>query len=164
MGGSSGSRRGWLPAARRRWTIAGLLCAALPVLADTGPSDPTVLALGPTAQQQATTSGPRLSLVTNAPFAPGVGGQEIGLQWSQPFGARQSIDITAWRRSEPVDAMSLIRQRDPVLGARLEIRLSPARRGLITDYRFLGIQLDNGARIGLRRKDGNPAITYRQTF
>jgi hypothetical protein len=93
-------------------------------------------------------------------------GQDIGLQWRQPVLNDHRIDITAWRRvhDEPTDALSLIRQRDPTFGARMEFKVGGKRRGFMADYRFLGLQLDNGARIGLRRKNGNPTLYYRASF
>ncbi len=165
MGGSSGTRRGWIAYGRRRWWLAGLLVAAFPAWADPAADGATVLAFG-SAGPVEVAPAPRLSLSVNpafAPTVPGVPGQEVGVQWRQPIGSH-SVDVTAWRRFEPVDAMNLIRQRDPVLGARVEIRLGAARRGFVAEHRFLGVQLDNGGKIGLRRKDGNPAITYRQSF
>ncbi|OYU72802.1 MAG: hypothetical protein CFE45_39080, partial [Burkholderiales bacterium PBB5] len=80
---------------------------------------------------------------------------DLGVQWRQPLLKDRHVDITAWRRMTPEpDALTLIRQREPVYGARVEINLQGKKRGLVADRRFIGLQLDSGARITLRRKDG----------
>lgn len=106
---------------------------------------------------------PRLSLVLAAPL-PGESDRTLpGLRWRQPLGG-QVVDITAWHRlPPPSDAASLIRQREPAFGARVEMHIASSR-GLMTDYKFIGLQLDGGARIGLRRKDGGPTLYYRSQF
>ncbi len=93
-------------------------------------------------------------------------GHDLGLSWSVRLPADQAIDITAWRRMppQPADALSLIQRRAPLYGARVELNLAPARSRLATDLRAIGLQLDNGARILLRRKDGNPTLYYRAQF
>jgi hypothetical protein len=113
--------------------------------------------------------GPRLSLTAvpalASPWALPAG-QDIGLQWRQPIGSERTIDITAWRRVTPVerDALSLIQDRQPHYGARVEMRIANARRSFSADLKAIGLQLDNGAKIMLRRKDGNPTLYYRQQF
>ncbi|WBY02217.1 hypothetical protein PE066_01410 [Ramlibacter tataouinensis] len=93
-------------------------------------------------------------------------GDDIGLSWRARLAADKMVDITAWRRlpRQPFDAISQIQQRDPLYGARLEMKLAPPRSGFTTELRAIGLQLDNGARILLRRKDGNPTLYYRQQF
>lgn len=55
--------------------------------------------------------------------------------------------------------------RQPGYGARIEMKLVPARAsGLVADYGFIGLQLESGARITLRKKDGKPTVVYRVKF
>jgi hypothetical protein len=86
---------------------------------------------------------------------------DLGLRWSQ-----RHIDVTAWRRMTPADdAYSLAQMREPVYGARVEMNLAPARRsGFALDKGFIGMQLESGARISVKRKDGKPMIYYRTAF
>jgi len=131
--------------------------------------EPTVLALATPAPDQPgpVAAQPRLSLSLTPPIGRPVGsGFDVGLRWRQQVGGEHMVDITAWRRVEGAqDAMSLIRQRDPVFGARVEMQLKPIRRsGFTVDQRFIGLQLDNGARISLRRKNGAPTLYFRQQF
>jgi hypothetical protein len=86
---------------------------------------------------------------------------DLGLRWSQ-----RQIDIMAWRRmNTPDDADSLAQLREPVYGARVEMKLAPARkRGFALDRGFIGFQLESGARISVKRKDGRPMIYYRSSF
>lgn len=121
-------------------------------LPDTGSARPAPLAL---------TVGPSLP-------APGWrAGHDIGLRWRAQLADDKVIDVTAWRRlpqQRAFDAISQIRQRDPLYGARVEMRLAPAHSRLTTELRAIGLQLDNGARILLRRKDGRPTLYYRAQF
>ena len=109
-------------------------------------------------------------------FAPRQGQQQIGLQpqrasfdlglrWSQRLQSQQ-VDITAWRRmNTDDDAYSLVQSRQPVYGARLEMSLAAAAKGpLAFDRGFIGLQLESGARISMKRKDGRPMIYYRTSF
>jgi hypothetical protein len=66
-----------------------------------------------------------------------------------------------------MDALSLIQQRDPVFGARVEFQLTTSNSRFVSDLRemrFIGLQLDSGAKLGIRRMNGNPTIYYRATF
>jgi len=110
----------------------------------------------------------RLSLTVVPQIAsqrPGPAGEDLGLQWRQPVGSDRTIDILAWRRSaaRERDALSMIQDREPMFGARVEMRIT-ARRSFATELKAIGLQLDNGAKIMLRRKDGNPTLYYRQQF
>lgn len=117
-----------------------------------------------------TTPQPRLSLTLGTPMVlPGMGAGpqalDLGVQWRQPVIQDRHVDITAWRRITPQpDALTLIRQREPVYGARVEFNLKAKKRGLVADRRFIGLQLDSGARITIRRKNGNPVLYYRAQF
>lgn len=93
-------------------------------------------------------------------------GLDIGLRWSHTLHSQQQVDITAWRRmNADDDAYTLTQLRDPVYAARVEWNLASARRsGLAMDRGFLGFQLESGARISVRRKDGRPMFYYRSSF
>ncbi len=108
-----------------------------------------------------------LAVLPSLPSAlPGQSGHDIGLNWRTRLADDRVIDITAWRRvpQQPFNAISQIRQRDLLYGARVEMKLTPARSRFATELRAIGLQLDNGARILLRRKDGNPTLYYRMQF
>jgi hypothetical protein len=113
---------------------------------------------------------PRLSLTLGTPlmatrWSGERGALDLGVQWRQPVANDRHVDVTAWRRMTPeFDAVTLIRQREPVYGARVEMNLQGRKRGLVMDKRFLGLQLDSGTRITLRRKNGNPTLYYRSQF
>ena len=143
-------------------------CMAGPALAQQSAATVNALAdIDPTAVR----SVPRPSLSLTAReslpgFAPR-GSVDVGLQWSHPIGGQQ-VDFSTWRRVSPPpsDAMSLIQQQQQessVYGARVEMKLAPASRKLFAD-KFIGFQLDSGARIGLKKNNGNPTIYYRNEW
>jgi hypothetical protein len=91
---------------------------------------------------------------------------DLGVRWSHKLQTQQ-VDITAWRRMNvDDDAYSLIQARQPVYGARFEMSLSGARKkGFKADLGgFIGLQLESGARISVKRKNGGPMFYYRTTF
>jgi hypothetical protein len=101
---------------------------------------------------------PQLGL---APTHPSV---DVGVRWSQRVQSRQ-IDITAWRRmTNDEDAYTLTQMNQPVYGARVELNLSPSKGPLSFSGGFIGMQLQSGARISIKRKDGGPMIYYRTSF
>jgi hypothetical protein len=111
---------------------------------------------------------PRLSLSAVVPPVGTAlpGSVDVGLQWRQALSRQQTVDITAWRRlAPPPDALSLVQQQDPVYGARVEMKLKSASgaKSFFAD-KFIGLQLDSGARIGLKKSNGNPTIYYRNQF
>lgn len=88
---------------------------------------------------------------------------DLGLRFS-PRVQNQQIDIMAWRRmSAEDDAYSLV-QRQPVYGARVEMNLSGSKSSFGFVRGFLGLQLEGGARISVKRKNGGPMVYYRTTF
>ncbi len=167
-----GSSLRWLRATA--CTVA-CMAAAAPGLAQQEPAqlapdggEALVLALGPTLPGDPSKLQRGLSLDVRPSLAsPGLApdATEVGLKWRQPFGTRgNAVDFAAWRRSsQQTDALSLIQQRDPLFGARVEFKLA-SKTPFTTDYRFVGLQLDSGARIGIRRSNGNPTIYYRARF
>jgi len=90
---------------------------------------------------------------------------DLGLRWRQTVYSNQ-VDVTAWRRmNTDQDAYSLIQQRTPVYGARVEMRLDNGKSPLINmTGGFLGFQLESGAKISVKRKDGRPMVYYRTAF
>ncbi|MBI2768559.1 MAG: hypothetical protein HYX47_02955 [Burkholderiales bacterium] len=100
---------------------------------------------------------------TQLDLAPGL---SLGVQWRHTLEGRNRIDITAWRSvTPPTDAISLIQQRQPVYGARVEMSLAPLRKtGLVVDRGFIGLQLESGARVTLKRNGGKPMMYYRNKF
>ena len=90
---------------------------------------------------------------------------DLGLRFSQRVQS-QHVDIMAWRRmSSDDDAYSLVTSRQPVYGARVEMNLSAAgRSGLAADLGFVGLQMESGARISIKRKNGGPMVYYRSNF
>src|SRR5690606_31809586 len=93
-------------------------------------------------------------------------GVDLGLRFSHRFQNQARIDVTAWRRmNAPEDAYSLIQLREPVYGARVEMKIRPAKFSAFGfDRGLLGFQLESGARISIKRKDGRPMLYYRTSF
>ena len=105
----------------------------------------------------------------SSPGAPGLQQRtsvDLGLRWTQRLQNQHRIDITAWRRmNTPDDAYSMIQMRQPLYGARVEMNLSGGRRsGLLFDTGFIGMQLEGGARITVKRRNGGPMVYYRTKF
>lgn len=90
---------------------------------------------------------------------------DFGVRWSHKLQSQNQIDITAWRRMNTADdAYSLIQARQPVYGARVEMNLKSSTGILALDRGFVGMQLQSGARISIKRKNGGPMLYYRTTF
>jgi hypothetical protein len=92
---------------------------------------------------------------------------DVGVHVRHTLDSNHQIDVTAWRRMTPQqpDAYTLIQQQQPRYLARVEMNLNAARkRGLAADKGFLGVQLDSGARLSLKRKHGGPMLYYRNSF
>lgn len=91
---------------------------------------------------------------------------DLGVRLSHRLESQQQIDVTAWRRmNTDDDAYTQVQMRQPVYGARVEMNLAGGRRsGFAADRGFIGLQLESGARITLKRKDGRPMVYYRNSF
>jgi hypothetical protein len=91
---------------------------------------------------------------------------DLGLTWRHTLHRQQQIDVTAWRRMPTEqDAYTLVQMREPVYGARVEMKLSSARKaGFNVERGFIGMQLESGAKISVKRKDGRPMVYYRTAF
>jgi hypothetical protein len=90
---------------------------------------------------------------------------DLGLRWRQVVRSKQ-VDVTAWRRmTTDDDAYSLIQQRQPMYGARVEMQLGDGNKSRLNAVGgFLGFQLESGAKITVKRKDGRPMVYYRTSF
>jgi len=107
--------------------------------------------------------GPRSAVQPNSfSSTPSV---DLGLRWRQVVYSNQ-VDVTAWRRmNTDQDAFSLVQLRQPMYGARVEMKLADGKSPLINmSGGFLGFQLESGAKISVKRKDGRPMVYYRTSF
>ncbi len=105
----------------------------------------------------------RNGLAGAAPDA--TGNVNLGLQWRYMLDNNRRIDITAWRDlGYGNDAFALAQSRDAGYGARVEMQLADRRSRLVADHGFIGVQLDGGGRIALRRSAGKPMVYYRNSF
>ena len=150
-----------------------LSTSALPRLdaGDNSFANPRVdLSLLPTRR---TAIGPALGMSALASPSPtslaGTGGQrptvDLGLPMRHTMDNNQEIDVTAWRRlTQQPDAYTLIQQQEPRYGARVEMNLAKSRKGLFAERGFVGLQLEGGARISVKRKNGGPMLYYRTAF
>ncbi len=91
---------------------------------------------------------------------------DLGLTWRYTTDGNYRFDVSAWRRLMPADALTLIQTRAPSYGARVEMRLGGdvPKRGFVAERGFLGLQLESGARVTLRRSGGKPMVYYRAKF
>jgi hypothetical protein len=102
-----------------------------------------------------------------APYRPFSTGPalDLGLQWRYTLDNNYRVDVTAWHRIMPPDALSLIQTRQQSYGARVEMRIPSAPyNGLVADLNFIGLQLEGGARVTVKRANGGPMFYYRSNF
>ena len=113
------------------------------------------VALGLTSKEGA-------GLLPGSGAAPAV---DLGLHWRYTPDPQYRIDVTAWRRMTPPDAAMLAHERQPAYGARFEMQIRSLPSGrLVADRGFLGLQLESGARITVKRRHGGPMFYYRARF
>jgi hypothetical protein len=91
---------------------------------------------------------------------------DVGVHMRHTLQSNHQIDVTAWRRmsNQQPDAYTLAQLEEPRYGARVEMNLKPARKGLLAERGFVGFQLEGGARISVKRKNGGPMVYYRTSF
>lgn len=90
---------------------------------------------------------------------------DLGLHWRYRLDSNYRFDVTAWRRLVPTDALTLVQTREAQYGARVEMQLvSLPKSGFAIDRGFVGLQLESGARVTLRRSGGKPMVYYRSKF
>ncbi len=102
-------------------------------------------------------------------FTPGAAdslpGVNVGLQWRYVLDGNRRVDITAWREmGRPNDALAMVQSREAGYGARVEMQLAGSRSPLVAERGFVGVQLDGGAKITLKRSGGRPMVYYRNQF
>jgi hypothetical protein len=92
---------------------------------------------------------------------------DVGVHWRHTLDSNYRIGVTAYRRmpQQTVDALALGADREPAYGARVEVDLNRRQKDKASwaDKGLLGVQLDNGGRVSLRRKHGGPMVYYRNT-
>jgi hypothetical protein len=98
------------------------------------------------------------------PFAPPGPSADVGLRWRSAAPGNYGVEISAWRHLATPDALELVLQRQATYGARLEMQLPSPHSGFVADRGFLGMQLEGGARITVRRKEHVPMLYYRNQF
>ena len=93
---------------------------------------------------------------------------DVGLNWRYTFPSNSHrVDFTAYRRAPNPDALDITESREPGYGARVEMGFTSAknlRKGFVADRGFVGLQLESGGRLTIRRKFGGPMLYYRNTF
>lgn len=90
---------------------------------------------------------------------------DLGLRWRYTLDSNYRVDVIAWRRLMPADALTLVQLHEPSYGARVEMQIgSTPKNGFVADRGFLGLQLESGARVTLRRSGGKPMLYYRTKF
>jgi hypothetical protein len=105
-----------------------------------------------------------------ATFAPRPGfapnSVDLGLHWRYTLDSNYRVDVTAWRRLLPEDALTLVQTREASYGARVEMRLGGGmpKGGFVAERGFVGLQLESGARVTLKRSGGKPMVYYRSKF
>lgn len=86
----------------------------------------------------------------------------LGLRWrTEPIIGR-TLDISVWRQITPVSSLTGVLGRGEAYGAQVELQLASERMAALRDV--LGFKLANGARISLRRKNGQTTIYFRMQF
>jgi len=124
--------------------------------------------------------GPMVSLSPSLPAADAAGAPglapggtaadaSVGLRWRYTLESNYRLDVTAWKSITPEpDAYALIQRRHPSYGARVEVPLSAVSNartsGFVADRGFLGMQLDSGARLSVKRSGGRQMFYYRNKF
>jgi hypothetical protein len=90
---------------------------------------------------------------------------DLGLRWRYTLDSNYRFDVAAWRRLMPPDTLTLVQMRQPSYGARFEMQIgSTPTTGFVADRGFIGLQLESGARVTLRRSEGKPMVYYRTKF
>lgn len=126
--------------------------------------DLTVLAPG------ASSVGVMLGVTNNEATVPTPGFKstpalDLGFHWRHTTDGNWRFDVSAWRKVVPPDALAMIDAHDPSYGARVEMHMGAMpKNGFVADRGFLGLQLEGGGRLGVRRAFGGPMLYYRSNF
>ena len=90
---------------------------------------------------------------------------DLGVHWRYTVDGNNRFDVTAYRRLLPPDALTMVQTREASYGARVEMQVgSSPKSGFAIDRGFVGLQLESGARVTLRRSGGKPMMYYRSKF
>jgi hypothetical protein len=110
-----------------------------------------------------TTEGP--PFFASGPYVAAAPVLDVALRWRYTLDSNYRFDVAAWRRLMPPDALTLVQMRQPSYGAQFEMQIgSTPATGFVADRGFLGLQLESGARVTLRRSQGRPMVYYRTRF
>jgi hypothetical protein len=111
-----------------------------------------------------TSEGPSFSAA--APYVGTAPIVDLGLRWRYTLDGNYRIDVAAWRRMVPPDALTMVQTRQPGgYGAQFEMQMgSTPTTGFVADRGFVGLQLGSGARVTVRRSGGRPMFYYRTKF
>lgn len=106
--------------------------------------------------------------LTPSPWTPAANAPpslDLVVRWRPPRTGGVQLDVAAWHRTGSPGAQEWAPGAEPArYGARIEMLIASARPRPFKDYAFLGLRLDNGARIMLKRTNGNPTLYYRVQF
>jgi len=98
-------------------------------------------------------------------YPPAAPSMNLGFHWRYTLDSNYRVDVRAWRRLVPADALTLVEMREPSYGARVEMQIGASpKSAFVADRGFLGLQLESGARVTVRRSGGKPMIYYRTKF
>lgn len=91
---------------------------------------------------------------------------DLGVHWRYTTEGNTRVGVSAWHRIVPADALTMVEMRDATTyGARVEMQLgSMPKSGFVAEKGFLGVQLEGGARLALKRSMGVPMLYYRNHF
>lgn len=86
----------------------------------------------------------------------------LALRWRQQSLGGHAVDASIWHSLTADPGLTDPADTEPLYGAQVEMELRSDRKAALRD--LLGMKLDNGARISLRRRNGQMAIYYRVQF
>lgn len=85
---------------------------------------------------------------------------DMGLRYTQG-----QVDVTGWRRMNAAEgAQAVVDPMEPVYGARVEMNLGSRKGPFAFEKGFLGLQMEGGGRITVKRKNGGAMVYYRNNF
>ena len=83
---------------------------------------------------------------------------DVGLRWRSAVGARQRVDVAAWRElsGDPEDGKGV--------KTRVEMQFSDARSKGFAELGAVGMQLSSDSRLSMKIRKGKPMLYYRSKF
>lgn len=111
-----------------------------------------------------TASPPRdpLRLVQESQGLRAPGQLNLALRLRQQSVGGHAVDASIWHSLTTDPRRAQDPDREPLYGAQVEMELRSDRKAALRD--LLGMKLDNGGKISLRRRNGHFAIYYRMQF